>query len=328
MYMYLSIAYPSWLHPEIFPGLPVLGIIRWYSLMYIVAFSTAFWLLKKVMHEGMLNTENFTCKEDDIFNFIATGIVFLLLGARIFSALVYDTSGIYWQKPWLIFWPFNENGQFSGLAGMSYHGGFIGGFIGMAVWCAKNKKPLFKWIDAMACALPLGYTFGRVGNFCNAELYGRITTAPWGIIFPGAEKFSKSLPWVSEFIAKCSMDIETLPNLVNLPRHPSQLYEAFFEGLVLWLIIWFLRKKKPFDGFLTSIYITGYGIFRFFIEYFREPDADIGYRIAQTADAPLYMNTSLLNISTGQILCFLMIVGGTMLGIACCLKSKKMQQTR
>lgn len=311
----LSLAYPSWIHPEILPGIPVLGVIRWYGLMYVVAFSIAFVLLKKVMNEGALNTYNYTCTEDDIFSFISTGIIFLLIGARVFSALVYDTSGIYWKKPYLIFWPFSSNGQFVGLQGMSYHGGFIGGLFGMCLWCRLNNKSILKWVDAMSCALPLGYTFGRLGNFFNGELYGRITTVSWGIIFPAAQKFSKSLPWVAEFAQKCGFDPETLPNLVNLPRHPSQLYEALFEGVILWLIIWNLRKKKPYNGFLTSVYITGYGIFRFFIEYFREPDSDLGYRFAVNSDAPLYLNTSFLNLSTGQILCLTMIASGILLGV-------------
>jgi phosphatidylglycerol:prolipoprotein diacylglycerol transferase len=118
------------------------------------------------------------------------------------------------------------------------------------------------------------------------------------------------------------MDITNM-NLVNFPRHPSQLYEAFFEGIVLWLIIWLLRKHKKWDGMLSSIYVVGYGIFRFFIEYFREPDADIGYRIAKDSTAPIYTNTSLLNISTGQILCFLMIIGGILMGIFTYLYYKK-----
>jgi phosphatidylglycerol:prolipoprotein diacylglycerol transferase len=159
----------------------------------------------------------------------------------------------------------------------------------------------------MVCAIPLGYTFGRLGNFLNGELYGRITTMPWGVVFPDAEKFSSSLPWVKEIAAKIGMNISNM-SLVNLPRHPSQLYEAFFEGIVLWAIIWLCRKHKKFDGTLACIYTGGYGIFRFIIEYFREPDADIGYRIAKDSSAPIYTNTSLLNFSTGQILCFLMIL--------------------
>jgi len=314
----LYINYPSWIHPEIFPGVPVLGLIRWYGLMYIFAFGTAFYILKKLMNEGFLDYTDkdgtlVKTSEDDIFSFIATGIIFLLIGARIFSTLVYDTSGIYYKKPWLIFWPFNESGRFTGLAGMSYHGGFIGGFAGMVFWCWKHKRPVLKWIDAMGTAIPLGYTFGRLGNFLNGELYGRITSMPWGTVFPGAERFSASIPWVQEFARNCG--IELTGTLVNLPRHPSQLYEAFFEGIVLFLILWLLHKKRPFDGFQTMIYTAGYGLFRFFIEYFREPDADIGYRFAQDSSAPLYMNTSLLNISTGQVLCMLMIIGGISVGI-------------
>ena len=319
MILPLYVNYPSWIHPEIFPGVPVLGLLRWYGLMYI------FLVLKKLLHEGALDSKNADgtlrkATEDDIFSFIATGIVFLLIGARVFSTLVYDTSGVYIKKPWLIFWPF-QNGRFTGLAGMSYHGGFIGGLIGMIFWCWKNKVPFFKWADAMVTAIPLGYTFGRIGNFMNGELYGRITTAPWGIIFPHAEKFSSSKEWVQAFMSKIGMEAST--NLVNLPRHPSQLYEALFEGLILFSIIWILHKKKPFDGFSGALYTGGYGIFRFFIEYFREPDADIGYRISAETNAPLYMNTSLLNISTGQILCFLMILGGVAVAVTGWLLKKK-----
>lgn len=307
----LYINFPKWIHPEIFPGVPVLGLLRWYGLMYIFAFATAYLVLKKERKEGLLDTAEQKATEDDIFSFITFGIIFLLLGARIFSTLVYDTSGLYWKKPWLIFWPFDtETKQFTGLAGMSYHGGFIGGLIGMIVWCITHKRPVWKWIDAMVVAIPLGYTFGRLGNFMNGELYGRITTVPWGMVFPRAERFSYSIDWVQDFAAACGMTVAEGTKLVNLPRHPSQLYEALFEGLLLWTVLWTLRKHKPFDGFLAGCYTIGYGLVRFVIEYFREPDADLGYRISRDGSDAIYINTSLLNISTGQILCFLMILGG------------------
>ena len=313
----LYLQYPKWIHPELFPGIPVLGLIRWYGLMYICAFVTAYFVLKKEMKEGALNTEGYTATEDDLFSFIACGIIFLLIGARIFSTLVYDTSGIYWKKPWLIFWPFDtKTHDFTGLAGMSYHGGFIGGLIGMVVWCKRHKKPTLKWIDAMVVAIPLGYTFGRIGNFMNGELYGRITTMPWGMVFPAAERFSSSLDWVQAFADKIGMTIPETAKLVNLPRHPSQLYEAFFEGLMLWVTLWLLRKHKPFDGFMAAIYTIGYGLVRFIIEYFREPDADLGYRLSPTGDTVIYQNNSLLNISTGQILCSIMIISGIVFLIA------------
>lgn len=321
--MPLYINYPSWIHPEIFPGVPVLGLLRWYGLMYILAFGTAFLVMRRLMREGALNADGYTATEDDLFSFFATGIVFLLLGARIFSTLVYDTSGIYWKKPWLIFWPFDEAGNFTGLAGMSYHGGFIGGLLGMIFWCVRKKRPVMQWIDAMVVAIALGYTFGRIGNFLNGELFGRVTAVPWGMVFPAAQRFSASIPWVQEFAAKAGMAIEEGQKLVNLPRHPSQLYEAFFEGIVLWAILWTLRKRRPFTGFLSAAYTIGYGLFRFVIEYFREPDTDIGYRIEAVSGTPTYLNTSLLNISTGQVLCLLMVAGGIILMAVCGVRSRK-----
>lgn len=324
----LYINYPSWIKPEIFPNIPILGLIRWYGLMYIFAFGTAFLVLKKLLKEGAFDTLEEKTTEEDIFSFITTGIIFLLIGARVFSTLIYNqydptnpNSINYWTKPWLIFWPFDKNWNFTGLAGMSYHGGFVGGLFGMIFWCKRHKKPILKWIDAMVIAIPLGYTFGRLGNFLNGELYGRITTVPWGIVFPNAQRFSTSLEWVKEFANNIGLDATT--RLVNLPRHPSQLYEAFFEGIFIFSILWFFRKKKPFEGFNGALYTVSYGLVRFFIEYFREPDADIGYRISVNQNAPLYLNTSLLNISTGQILCLLMIIGGLTMGIICWYQSRK-----
>lgn len=328
--MPLYINYPSFIHPEVFPGVPFLSLIRWYGLMYIFAFLTAWFVLKRLLKENFFNSKSLKSEkitEDDVLSFLFTGIVFLLIGARLGSALIYESSGIFRQKPWLIFWPFDESGKFTGLAGMSYHGGFIGGLIGMIVWCCIKKKRIFQWIDAMVIAIPCGYTFGRLGNFLNGELYGRITKMPWGMVFPYAEKFPANEKWVQDFCSDISMNIEGL-TFVNLPRHPSQLYEAFFEGIVLWLIIWFFRKHKKFDGMLGCIYTAGYGFFRFIIEYFREPDADIGYRIAKDSSAPIYTNTSLLNFSTGQILCFIMILFSVGIGVFLFIRQKRKNNTR
>ena len=241
--MPLYINYPSWIHPEVFPGVPFLSLIRWYGLMYVFAFVTAFLVFKKESKEGLLNTKSYTVNEDDIFSFFTFGILFLLIGARIFSVLIYDTSGLYWKKPWLIFWPFDDAGNFTGLAGMSYHGGVVGGLVGMIIWCLWKKKPIFQWMDAMAVAIPAGYTWGRIGNFLNGELYGRITKMPWGIVFPDAPKFSTSIPWVREFAESINMPIPVNSVLINLPRQPSQLYEAFFEGIVLFLLLWLYRSS-------------------------------------------------------------------------------------
>jgi len=297
--MPLSIPFPSWLKPEIIPGLPV----RWYGLMYLFAFATAFLLYRRQVKE-----RRFPMTEDELSSLFTWGILALLLGARIFSTLIYETSDIYFKKPWLIFWPF-QNGTFTGLQGMSYHGGAFAGLLSVIIF-AKVKRFSFREIsDMFAASVPLGYTFGRLGNFINAELYGRVTAGPFGMIFPHATALPASEDWVQEIAAKTGISIESA--FVNLPRHPSQLYEAFFEGIVLWVIIWFFRSRKPFKGFLVGLYFLGYGFFRFFIEYFREPDADLGYRIEFIKNSlpPAYTHP-LLSFSTGQVLCFLMILFG------------------
>jgi phosphatidylglycerol:prolipoprotein diacylglycerol transferase len=232
--------------------------------MYIFAFATAYLAYRRQIKE-----RRFPMSDDNLYSLFFWVIFGLLFGARLFSTLIYHGDSTYWLKPWLIFWPFNERGQFTGLQGMSYHGGAFGGLLAVIIF-AKVKKFNFREIgDMFAAAIPLGFTWGRLGNFFNAELYGRVTTVPWGMIFPYAGE---------------------------LPRHPSQLYQAFFEGIVLWAIIWFFRNRKPFKGFLIGLYFLGYGLIRFILEYFREPDAHLGF--------------PLLNFTTGQILCFFMIVFG------------------
>jgi phosphatidylglycerol:prolipoprotein diacylglycerol transferase len=324
--MPLAIPYPDWIRPEIIPGFPFL---RWYGLMYLVAFATAFLLFRKQARLGELaraEGRSTGPTEDEMISFFTWGIAGLLLGARVFSTLVYEPTGMYISRPWLIFWPFDSEMRWTGLEGMSYHGGFIGGLVGMVLWCRRYRRSFLAWCDAMAASLPLGYTFGRLGNFLNGELYGRVTTSPVGMIFPSAPRFDATLDWVKQVAREVGIVIREGAATVNLPRHPSQLYEALFEGVVLWAIIWFaFRKRKPFNGFLTGVYVVGYGLVRFVIEYFRQPDADLGYRIAAgDPAAPTYLNVSLLNISTGQILCALMIVGGLAFLAALAIRSRQL----
>jgi len=299
----MYIHFPSWISPEIIPGLP----LRWYGLMYLVAFVIAYTLFTR-----QVRTNEFPMGDEDRINLFFWAILGLLLGARILSALLYDPTGIYWTKPWLIFWPFDSNFNFVGLRGMSYHGGLIGAVLGITLFCKKKGYSVLKVGDMLVAGIPLGYTFGRLGNFINGELYGRVTSLPWGIIFPRAERFSSDKEWVQGVASEAGMHIPEYTAMLNLPRHPSQLYEALFEGIVLWLVIWFLfRKKSPFPGFLIGVYITGYGIVRFFIEYFRQPDPGIGFPIQLgPADNPIYRLMSPINFSTGQILCLFMILTG------------------
>lgn len=306
--------YPEWIRPEIIPNAP----FRWYGLMYLVAFLVAYVLFSKQVKERQLDLS-----KDDVANFFIWGIVGLLIGARIFGTLVYDTAGLYIRKPWLIFLPFSEDWRFIGYMGMSFHGGVIGGIIGVMLYCKKYKRSFLELADMLAISIPLGYTFGRLGNFINGELWGKVTTAPWGMVFPYAQRFPASEPWVQEIMSKIGMTASG--SLVNLPRHPSQLYEAIFEGIVLGCIMWFIiRKHNLFKGFAMGVFISGYGVIRFILEYFREPDADIGYIIKLgNPNASIHVYSTPLNFSMGQLLSFLMIVGGIILLLTSYTRHKK-----
>jgi phosphatidylglycerol:prolipoprotein diacylglycerol transferase len=303
-FMLLAIQFPSWLKPEIIPGLPV----RWYGFMYIVAFGIAFLLYRHQVRE-----RKFPMTEDDLSGLFVWGILALVLGARIFSTLVYEQDDIYRKAPWLIFWPFRD-GAFIGFQGMSYHGGVIGGITAILVYSARKKFDYREIGDMFAASIPLGYTFGRLGNFINGELYGRITASPLGMIFPngGISQRDRNFDVLRAGAEKLGLPVDLSPGgILNLPRHPSQLYEAFFEGIFLWAVIWFFRNRKPFKGFLITLYLSGYGLVRFFIEYFREPDASLGYRIQLVEnELPPALSHPLLCFSTGQILSFIMILLG------------------
>jgi phosphatidylglycerol---prolipoprotein diacylglyceryl transferase len=302
--MFQFATYPTWISPYVIPGLP----IRWYSLMYIVAFAITFLLfVHQIKHKEL----DYTI--DDTLTLFLYTIAGLILGARLFSALVYDGSAFYWTHPWLIFWPF-RNGQFIGLPGMSYHGGMLGAIVGSWLFSRRYRRSFLELADALAAGIPLGYTFGRLGNFINGELWGRVSTVSWSMVFPDAPRFSTNYAWVRGIADAVGLPY-TPGALVNLPRHPSQLYEAFFEGVFLWLFLWFIiRRRKQFQGFVLSWYIIGYGLVRFLIEYLREPDSNLGFVIAGGAvTEPLALFHSVLNISLGQVLSLLMVAGGVVL---------------
>ena len=193
--MLAAVQFPSWLKPEVFPFWPQFPL-RWYGLMYLVAFAVAWLLFKRQVKERQLGHD-----ADEIANYFLAAIFGLIIGARLFGTLVYETSGLYWQKPWLIFWPFAEGCRFTGLAGMSFHGGVLGGLVAMLIYCKVRKLKTIEWLDMTAVAIPLGYTFGRLGNFINGELWGKVSAAPWAMVFPHAPRFSTSLDWVKDFAA-------------------------------------------------------------------------------------------------------------------------------
>lgn len=283
--------------------------------MYIVAFAIAYALFRyQCKHDGKV--EMGAEETQDIF---LITILFLLVFARIFSCLFYSDTRYYLTHPWMMFWPF-RNGKFVGLPGMSYHGGVVGTVIGGLIAVRKHKRNFLELADIAVAGIPLGYTFGRLGNFLNAELYGRVTASPLGMVFPGAERFSSDLVWVRELAERIGMPY-TPGAMVNLPRHPSQLYEAFFEGIVLFLLLFFLvrplkLKKGLPHGIVLSCYLSGYGLFRFLIEYCRQPDADIGYVISfGEGSENIALFTSFLNISEGQVFCLMMMLLGIALGL-------------
>jgi phosphatidylglycerol:prolipoprotein diacylglycerol transferase len=236
--------------------------LRYYSLMYIVAFAIVYFLiLYRIKHEKYKYTT------EDIQDYLVWAMIGVLVGGRLGDVLIYNFS-YFAQHPLEIIIPFDfSNGvRFTGISGMSYHGGLIGVIIMSILFCRKRKIDFWKFTDLLCPAIPLGYTFGRIGNFINGELFGRVTTVPWGMYFP----------------------LDPTHSL----RHPSQLYEAMFEGIFLFIVLWLIRKKKRFDGFLVGLYICGYGLVRFIIEFFREPDYMLG------------------PISIVQFLCLLMMLGG------------------
>lgn len=240
--------------------------IKYYGLMYLFAFFTVYVL---VLYR--LRNERWPFSKDMINDYFFWAVLGVLLGGRL-GYVVFYNWGYFFRNPWEIIIPFSFRDGFSytGISGMSYHGGLIG--LGLATWlfCLRHKLRFWPLSNLIAPAVPLGYTFGRVGNFINGELYGRITDMPWGMYFPSA--------------------------VSNQLRHPSQLYEALFEGVILFVFLWSIRNKKTLANFSFSLYLIGYGFVRFFIEFFREPDPQLGFVLSR--------------LTMGQVLCLIMIIVG------------------
>jgi phosphatidylglycerol---prolipoprotein diacylglyceryl transferase len=240
--------------------------LHYYSLMYLVGFVVVYFLTLY-----RIKNEKFEYTAETILDYLVWAMLGLIIGSRFGYALFYNFD-YFVRHPLEIIFPFDYSHgfKFVGLSGQSYHGGLIGIVIVTLLFCHKKKINPWNFVDLFCPAIPLGYTFGRIGNFINGELFGRITSVPWGMYFP--------LDWTRSL------------------RHPSQLYEALFEGIVLFILLWLIRKKKMFDGFLIGIYFCGYGFVRFFIEFFREPDQQLGFVLGF--------------MSMGQVLCSLMMITG------------------
>jgi phosphatidylglycerol:prolipoprotein diacylglycerol transferase len=244
------------------PILLDLGLVRvsWYGLMYVFGFFASYLLVRYQMKR-----KDFGLSKLEVENLYFYLILGLIIGARLGYVLFYDLK-MYLADPLEIFRI--DHG------GMSFHGGLIGVLIVGILFSWRNKKSFWKIADLLIVTVPIGLGLGRIGNFINGELYGRVTQVPWGMIFP------KGGP---------------------LPRHPSQLYESALEGGVLFLILWFMKDRKLPTGGLLALFLSLYGVFRFFVEFFREPDAQIGFVIG--------------HFSMGQVLSSFMIVLGILLFI-------------
>ena len=260
----------AWRHipASLSPNLFQIGAfqLRYYSLMYLAAFLCTYVLvMRRIRREGYPYTA------EQIQDYFVWAILGVILGGRLGYVFFYNPD-YYLQHPLEIIFPFEFSGgfHFVGISGMSYHGGVIAILAASIVFCRRRKIEFWRFADLICPAIPLGYTFGRIGNFINGELYGRATDVPWGMVFPLDQ--------------------------LHLLRHPSQLYEAFFEGIVLFAVLWSIRKKSPISGALFAFYLIGYGAIRFFIEFFREPDAQLGFVLGP--------------FSMGQLLCLLMIGAG------------------
>ncbi|HEX5711474.1 MAG TPA: prolipoprotein diacylglyceryl transferase [Sulfuricurvum sp.] len=236
--------------------------VHWYGLMYVLALLSALviakWIVKK---DNMAITKE---QLDDYFIYAEIGVI---LGARLGYVLFYDTHTIYYlTQPWQIFNPFID-GQFVGIRGMSFHGAIVGFLIGSYLFYRRHGVPFGRLMDVVALSVPLAYVFGRIGNFLNQELIGRATDVPWGIYV-----------------------YDTL-------RHPSQLYEAFVEGIIVFFIIYLYRKRKAFEGELILLYGVAYGLGRAFVEFYRAPDAQIGYIVGEWMTLGMALSLGMAGVS-------------------------------
>jgi len=213
--------------------------VRWYGIAYVLGFAFVGLIMWRLAKRWKIRFD-----EDALLTIICCIIVGVILGARIGYCLVYG-NGYYLEHP-LEFLAFNQGG-------MSFHGGLCGALVGGMVAARFTGIPYLTLADMAAIAAPIGLFFGRCANFINGELWGAVTDLPWGVVFGGAAG--------------------------SLPRHPSQLYEALLEGVLLFIILFALSRKRPPRprGTFIGVFLTCYGIFRFLIEFVRQPDAQIGY---------------------------------------------------
>jgi len=257
------LTYPN-IDPVIFSFGPLQ--VRWYGLMYILGFMAAYLLVK--YQASRVQWKMLLAQLDNLNLALIVGVI---LGGRLGYVLFYNPS-YYLQHPLEVFATWQ--------GGMSFHGGCIGVLVSGALFCRRHKINFWKAADLYVVTVPIGLGLGRIGNFMNAELYGRVTEVPWGMLFPGGGP---------------------------LPRHPSQLYEVLLEGVLLFTLLWAL-KARPWQrkgsgwwphGSMLALFLILYGIFRFLVEFVREPDPQLGQLLA--------------GMTMGQLLSLAMLASGILL---------------
>ena len=253
------------IHPQIDPVALQLGplSVHWYGLTYLAAFGLFLWLgHKRLQHAPFAQMQGDQAwRSQDVEDILFMGVMGVVLGGRVGYCLFY--------KPYYLGNPLEILAVWQG--GMSFHGGLLGVIVAMAWFARTRRRPFLQVMDFVAPCVPTGLAAGRVGNFINGELWGRLAEPdlPWGMVFRGAG---------------------------DLPRHPSQVYQFLLEGLLLFVLLWlFARKGRPV-GQVSGAFLLGYGLFRFIAEFFREPDAHLGLLS--------------MGMSMGQWLCVPMILGG------------------
>lgn len=299
----LWLDYPAWLAPSVSASVP----LRWYGILISVSLLGIWFLFSHEACRRRLRPPTATGRQDQA-RFFLWVLLSSLFSARVLHVASTPELQRYLQAPWMLVWPF-EAGTYTGIEGMSMPGALAGALVGAAVFSAITKKAVLRWADVGACCAPLVTVGAGLGNFANGEQIGRLTDAPWGVRFPNGERLPAAEARVGRLIDELAIAVHPEELLVNLPRHPSQLYTALLAGLFLWAVLWFLvRPLRLFPGALLAMALTGYGVLSFFTGYYREADVVMSFTRGAGTDVR-FVDTALI-VSRYQVVSLAIAVLG------------------